>query len=305
MADLRSLSEAWLEGREARQELNNDSARGERERLGLFVGMFTTPGQLDRQALLDWQAAIGHLRPATRRARVGAVRRFLHWLVAEGYLAEDLTGHLARVRVPRRESRGVSDPEVTAILHACAKRSTHGLTAAWLLPAVALAAGCGLRCVELSRLDLSDYDAHAKTIFVEGKGGHTRMLPLPAAVAEVLDAYIAQRGHQPGPLFQAVVVKGDPAGRLSPKWIGRRIGRAMAAAQVHLEAWDRRAAHSLRHQCAHDAYDTTGDVLVVQALLGHQELSTTRRYLAGADLSQLRAAVEGRSWLRELLNRAA
>lgn len=287
---LRDLTRRWIEGREARAELRGRSVAIERARLVTLEEMFgdQPPSALDRAALLDWQARIGHLAPATRRSYVGAVGRFLRWLEAEGLVDEDLTVHLVRVREPRRVPRALRSEDVSRVLEVAATARGRAV--------IAVMVQCGLRCVEVSRLDLDDYDPDAATLLVRGKAGHERTLPVPELAGEHLDAYIRQRGFRPGPLFLAVGSKGLPDGRLSAKWISKRAARVMAAAGVHRQAWDGRTAHALRHTAASDVLDRCHDVRTVQQMLGHSSLQSTEIYLRRADLARLREAMEGRSY---------
>ena len=51
------------------------------------------------------------------------------------------------------------------------------------------------------------------------------------------------------------------------------------------------ATHSLRKSFAQQLYDKTGDIYLVQALLGHRNISTTQKYL-GVNYADAKAAVE-------------
>ena len=52
------------------------------------------------------------------------------------------------------------------------------------------------------------------------------------------------------------------------------------------------ATHSLRKSFAQRVYDQSGDIFLVQELLGHKNVSTTQRYL-GVNYASAREAVEG------------
>ena len=54
------------------------------------------------------------------------------------------------------------------------------------------------------------------------------------------------------------------------------------------------ATHSLRKSFAQRVYEQSGDIFLVQELLGHKNVSTTQRYL-GVNYADARAAVEGMS----------
>ena len=58
------------------------------------------------------------------------------------------------------------------------------------------------------------------------------------------------------------------------------------------------ATHSLRKSFAQRLYDKTGDIYMVQELLGHRNISTTQNYL-GVNYADARAAVESIALVRE------
>ena len=58
------------------------------------------------------------------------------------------------------------------------------------------------------------------------------------------------------------------------------------------------ATHSLWKSFAQRLYDKTGDIYLVQALLGHRNISTTQNYL-GVNYANARAAVEAIALMTE------
>ena len=58
------------------------------------------------------------------------------------------------------------------------------------------------------------------------------------------------------------------------------------------------ATHSLRKSFAQRLYDKTGDIYLVQALLGHRNIATTQNYL-GVNYADARAAVEAIALITE------
>lgn len=139
----------------------------------------------------------------------------------------------------------------------------------------------------------TDYDPAAATIEVTGKGLHERVVPVPGEVAAVLDRYLSTVGVMSGPLIRSSRI---PSRGLSAETISTYVSRWMADAGVKVGRWDGRSAHALRHTAASDVLDVCGDLRVVQAMLGHEHLSSTSIYLRRAKLDQLRAAMEGRDY---------
>ena len=287
------LAGVYLSGRVARGELQANSARVAQERLAGLVDLCgpLAPSALTRPMLVRWQETVGHLAPSTRRHYISQVRRFCAWLAVEGFVAADPAVTLAMPREPRRAPRALGRKDVVAL----EKTAAGAARAPWAAPVVALMVGCGLRCVEISRLDLADYDDAKLTVTVRGKGGHQRVLPVPRSAAKALRRYIAERGPAAGPLFKAGGSKGSPDGRLSARWISRRTGQLLAQAGVHTPG-DGRSAHALRHTAASDVLDRCHDVRIVQQMLGHESLATTQIYLRSADLGALREAMSGRDY---------
>lgn len=284
------LVDDWLAGRARRGEIVGRSRSVQASYLAPLVALHgDRPIRgLDRRTLLRVQERSGAQAAATRRHRLSAMKGLCRWLVVEGHLNSDPSVTLPKVRQPRSVPRALAGEDVAKVIAACGT-SRHRVVV-WLM------VGCGLRCVEVARLDLHDYDPARLTVQVRGKAGNERVLPVPAAVAVALDAYLTGRGHHQGPLIQA-----DPRGRWSPTGyleahaVSEMVSHIMIAAGVHVPG-DGRSAHALRHTAASDVLDTCKDVRVVQEMLGHRSLAATQVYLRRADLGRLREAMQGRDY---------
>jgi integrase/recombinase XerD len=136
----------------------------------------------------------------------------------------------------------------------------------------------GLRCVEVSRLAVADWDRAAGRITVRGKNDDERTIPVADDVAALLAAHVGARTSGP-------VIGWQPA-RLS-----RRVRGWLEAAGLKDDAYDGVSAHALRHTAASDLYDACRDVKAVQRFLGHQNVATTDRYLRAGDDLIIRAGL--------------
>ena len=278
---MEQLASQWVRGRVSRGELRPHSGDVELSHLRRLVALHgeRPPGDLNRATILAYQQAIAHLKPRTRRSAMSSVSRFCRWLVQEGHLNADPCVGLDRVRVGKRVPR--------ALTAAQARKVVEAADTAALSVIVRLMLGCGLRCCEVSALDVDDFDPVERTLAVRGgKGGNERVLPVPAHVAETLDRYISDRVD--GPLVAA------PA-RLSAQRISKQVAALMTRAGVHTPG-DGRTAHALRHTAASDVLEACHDLRVVQQMLGHTSLATTEIYLRVANLGQMREAMEGRMY---------
>jgi site-specific recombinase XerC len=225
---------------------------------------------LGRGHVRAWQATIGGQRPASRRAYLSTVRVFCRWAQEWELIDADPCRSAGRVREPRQVPRALSAAQMARL----------GL----VLPdvearlIVALMARQGLRCVEVSRLAVADWDRAAGRITVRGKGDDERDIPVADAVALLLAAHV-------GAQTSGLVVGWQPP-RLS-----RRVRGWLEAAGLKADAYDGVSAHALRHTAASNLYDATRDPKAVQRFLGHHNVATTDRYLRHGDDLIIRAGL--------------
>jgi site-specific recombinase XerD len=144
--------------------------------------------------------------------------------------------------------------------------------------------GTGLRRAEASALDLAHVDLQARTIQVRGKGNKERLVHLPPDAAAALAAWIAVRGHDPGPLFltNAHVSRGQ---RLSEAGVARVLRYLATRADVRAFS-----PHDLRRTFVGDLLDQGADLATVQALAGHASPTTTARYDRRGERAKAQAA---------------
>jgi integrase/recombinase XerC len=150
---------------------------------------------------------------------------------------------------------------------------------AWVLArdaaVLGLLYGAGLRISEALAIKRVDAPIGARdALTVIGKGRKTRSVPVLAAVAHGIEAYLTLCPYplpQQGPLF--VGAKGGP---LSPRIIQLAVERLRGALGLPATA----TPHALRHSFATHLLARGGDLRTIQELLGHASLSTTQIYTA-------------------------
>lgn len=127
---------------------------------------------------------------------------------------------------------------------------------------VELAYGSGLRRMELVKLDIDDTDLENRTVFVNGKGGKNRIVPVTEKAFSCIREYCAERRAWTGPLLVSCS--------------GRRLS-SHAVYQILKEKLGIRP-HQLRHACAGHMLKNGCDIRIIQELLGHKDLKATQIY---------------------------
>ena len=131
-----------------------------------------------------------------------------------------------------------------------------------------------LRKNELRLLRIGDFDLARSEVRVHGKGGKVVVLPLGFAdLIRDLESHIAGEARQPDEFL--LYPRRDRMRPMDPasvhRWFKRCLTVAGLPATIEL--------HELRHSAADEIWRVTGNIVLAQQLLRHENVSTTQRYL--------------------------
>ncbi|MBK9387351.1 MAG: tyrosine-type recombinase/integrase [Planctomycetes bacterium] len=182
-----------------------------------------------------------------------SVRVFFQFAELASFVARSPGMLVRRARCGEPPPRALSDGEVERLLAVAAKGEARDELLVRLL------LGTGLRLGEALALEVGDIDLHRGVISVrKAKNDRPRVAYVPAELVPRLAEWIRDRE---GPLFPI-------SGRHAQRMIERMAREAGVTA----------SAHALRHTVATRVYARTGDLGVVQRVLGHASVATTVRY---------------------------
>jgi site-specific recombinase XerD len=218
-----------------------------------------------RGYFVSLQARVG---ASTQHQAFRVLRTFYRWLVLEGERADNPMARLKPPKLPQDLLEPVSLPIVRQLLATCQRRTFTGERDRAVIMAL-LDTGC--RASELMALDLADVNlATGATVIRHGKGNKARVVFLGAKSRRALLAYLKQRGPEPGALWQSR--RGE---RLTVSGLGQMVRRRAKRGGLAAPS-----LHSFRRAFALAALRNGCDVVSLQRLLGHSDLSVIRRYLA-------------------------
>ena len=225
-------------------------------------------GDVDAQVLTDWVGELGsgrqRLAAATISRRVAAVRSCLRFTFGP----ERVPSAAFSPRRQRRLPNAPKEADVDGLLTLAEGHTDLALRNRALLEV--LYSG-GLRSAEAVGLDLSDVDFEQEAIYVRGKGGKERVVPLGEVAAHHVASYV--RDGRP-----SLARGAEDALFLSAR--GRRLDTSTVRRLV-------RNPHRLRHAFATHLLEGGADLRTIQELLGHASLSTTQIY-SHVDAKRLR-----------------
>ena len=220
-----------------------------------------------------------NLAPGTIHLRLGAVRRLAYEAADCGLLSPDLAAGIRRVKGVKKIGVRLGNwltSEQSQRLWQVPGRERLKEKRDLALLAVLLA--CGLRrheAVELNFGHIQRREEHWAIVDMKGKAGHTRTIPMPGWVKDVVDHWIQAANITSGKLFRRVHKMGKPWGeRLTEKAVWHVVREYATKAGI-----DKLSPHDLRRTCARLCYAAGGELEQIQFLLGHVSIQTTERYL--------------------------
>lgn len=231
------------------------TARQTRYQLGSWMRAVEDWSEPTPDEVVEWVMAPSSADGKHRRESV--LRRFYRHAHAHRWVAESHVYLVPSVRGSGKHPKPIPNNDLL-----------RGLTRAddRMRRAILLGRFGGLRASEIAAVH-SDH-LEGGVLYVLGKGGKERWVPAHDQVAGA----IGGRGR----------------GFVFPSRGGHMTGHTMSRmlSDVLPGAW---TGHSLRHACATELYEATGDLAVVAAILGHESTRTTERYVKVRDERAARA----------------
>lgn len=204
-----------------------------------------------------------HLKMSSLGRKLTVFKSFFGWLTSEDYLMRDPSKKLKTPKKEKRLPKALTIEELEMLREACTTTRQRAFLE------VLYATGC--RLSEIKKLNRKDIDYHAKSCKVIGKGDKEREVYFSYKAMYHLEKYLDSRTDQNDALM---VSERKPHGRLSSRTIQREI--SMIAKQAGLEK--QVSPHTLRHTFATLLLNNGAEISAVQALLGHENPSTTQIY---------------------------
>jgi site-specific recombinase XerD len=145
----------------------------------------------------------------------------------------------------------------------------------------------GMRVSELCQLNRDNINLKRREFQVLGKGNKNRLVFISPSAAEALHDYLYSRTDTAIPLFlnesrnvtnnssgEKVIDKKGEYRRLTPRSVQRIVSRYARKAGITKHV----SPHTLRHSFATTLLENGADLRSIQAMLGHEDISTTQIY---------------------------
>ena len=151
---------------------------------------------------------------------------------------------------------------------------------------IALVYGAGLRRHEAAGLMLSDVNMREGSVKVLGKGNKERVNALHDRNLDIISVWLDERGLQPGPLF----TRARKGNRLTNEPISGQTIYDIIIRRYKEAGLQRLTPHDLRRTFATKLLENGEDVFLVQDLMGHSSVETTKNYDRRDEKAKTKAA---------------
>lgn len=211
----------------------------------------------------------------TKSRKVSALRQFFKFAHREGWCPTNPTANLTKPKKDRALPKVLTEEEVDRLIQTAAmQRDREGKRLYVLLE---LLYATGLRVTELVSLPVGAIEmieGHA-VVRVMGKGRKERMIPLHATAYEALKEYIQELGYNKTTHKLFLFSSRSQEGYLTRQRFYQMLKKL--AEQTGIDP-AKVSPHVLRHAFATHLLNRGMDLLSLQAMLGHSDISTTEIY---------------------------
>lgn len=248
------------------------------------------PALITLKNIQDYLVLQKNLSVSTVARRISCLRQFYKFLMSEGYITENPTSLLEAPRHQRKLPIVLSEEDVNRLLDGA--KAWGGAEGQRLSALLEILYATGFRVSELVSLPLTTAIGVLKSekplLIVRGKGNKDRVVPLTPAALEKLKNYLGSR--------KSFLPKGKESPWLFPSSsrIGhltrQRFGQLLKELALKVDLNPALLSpHTVRHAFATHLLRHGANLLVVQKLLGHSDISTTQIYthVAQDDLTEM------------------
>ena len=214
------------------------------------------------------------LSPKTVGRNIVSIRQFFRFLLTEGTVAEDPLRNTVSPKTAKTLPHALSLDEVEKLLlEPLGKNSDEASRDAAMLEVLY---ATGLRVSELVAVEINRLNLDHGYVIAMGKGSKERIVPMGRAAVEKVGEYL--RESRPRLLGDRASEYLFVTKRTGTKMSRQRFWGIVKSYALSAGIRSRITPHVLRHSFATHLVERGADLRVIQAMLGHSDISTTQIY---------------------------
>lgn len=263
----------WLENvaemAETLSSLTPDTIRG-------FLGYLQEAREEPRWGTTHPNASV-EVRPATVNAYYRTLRAFTNWCLGEELISWAALKNVKEPKVPKDQLPPFTEEQIRMMRAYTMQTQSPDRDLAIFL----ILLSTGLRVSELCGLRMKDIDRDHNSLRVLGKGNKRRAVFLGHTARRALWRYLEHRGpgNKEDPLFLG------ERGRSAAEGLQQRgVYRMISLAAKHAGVTESQCGpHALRRTFAINFLKNGGNIIELQSVMGHEDLTVLRQYVRYAE----------------------
>ena len=212
------------------------------------------------------------IHPRSQKRIISGIKSFYRFLFIDGFISADPTELLESPKIGLKLPTVLTVNEINRILDSIDLTQPEGQRNRAMLEVLY---SCGLRVSELTSLRLSDIYFDEGFISVIGKGNKQRLVPISQTALKEIRYYLEDRELMP--------VKKGYEDTLFLSRRGTALSRIMVFHVVKVQAelagiQKNVSPHTFRHSFATHLLEGGANLIAIQEMLGHENVTTTEIY---------------------------
>ena len=225
--------------------------------------------QLQHSHIKNWikQLHNNNLSPKSIQRALSAVKSFCSYLLEQQLISDDPSYGIKAPKATKKLPNTFDVDEIQYLLNIQTTDTLEQRDQTML----ELIYSSGLRLSELIELKLENIDYQREQLRILGKGAKERIVPITSKALYALKLWLSIRKNLP--TAHSVVFTSLKGVAISARNVQKRFEQfAIKYAPKHIHP------HMIRHAFASHILESSRDLVAVQSLLGHSDISTTQIY---------------------------
>lgn len=203
---------------------------------------------------------------------LSGIKSFYHFLFLDGFIETNPSELLDSPQIGLKLPVVLSVEEIDSILSAIDVSTVEGTRNYAIIETLY---SCGLRVSEVANLKFTNLFFDEGFIRVDGKGNKQRLVPISDTAIKKIKSYlnyrnaiITKKGSED---FLFISKRGTPISRITVFWYIKQYAESAGITKTI-------SPHTFRHSFATHLIERGANIRYVQAMLGHEKITTTEIY---------------------------
>lgn len=212
------------------------------------------------------------IHPRSQARIISGIKSFYYFLELEDQITNNPTEYLESPKVGRKLPEFLTVNEINSIIATIDLSKPNGQRNRAIIETLY---SCGLRISELVKLSFSDFFPDEGFLKINGKGNKQRIVPISNSAIKEIQLYLIDRQRSSiEKEFENIIFLNRRGTRLSRVMVFYLVKGCTVQAGIKKNV----SPHTFRHSFATHLLEGGANLRAIQAMLGHENITTTEIY---------------------------